>query len=280
MFSLNRVSLIGYQTQPVDVRTIPSGTSVTDLNIVVPYAFTSAEGQQEGKSFHVVTLWGPLAGVAGQFIRPGAQLFLGGRLQTDSWDDQQTGEKRSRTKVIAQEVILLDPKDGQHSEPQSAGKITQSLNRVDIIGNVTRDPEMRTTPSGQHVLTLGIATNDRWKDKNTGEQRERTEFHNIVIWADLAQETQQSIRKGNKVFATGRMQTRSFETQGGSKRYVTEIVADQVSLLGIRNAVAEGVINSQQFSAHKAQPTEQPVAAGNIPDISYESEIKAEDLPF
>ncbi|PIP65639.1 hypothetical protein COU77_03825 [Candidatus Peregrinibacteria bacterium CG10_big_fil_rev_8_21_14_0_10_49_16] len=290
MFSLNRISLIGYQTQSVDLKTLPSGTNVADLNIVVPHTFTTAAGEQEGRSFHTVTLWGGMAGVAGQFVRPGSHVFIAGRLQTDSWDDQQTGEKRTKTKVNAQEMILLDPKDGQLSQPQGAKQVLQSLNRGEVLGHVTRDPEMRTTPSGQHVLTLGVATNDRWKDKNTGEMRENTEFHNVVIWGDLAQETMQGIKKGNRVYAAGRVQTRSFETQAGAKRYVTEIIADQVSLLGVANPSVEGNMRVQEASAspvmqqhtspQQREPASELVAAGNIPDINYESEIKAEDLPF
>ena len=160
MFSLNRLQLIGYITQPVEVRQTPNGQSVADFNVAVPYTFTTDSGQElSGTSFHSVTAWGGMADVAAQYLKPGSQIFLSGRLQTDTWEDQQSGEKRSKTRVVALDLIMLDPRDGQHEVDASAKAITQCLNRIDIIGNLTREPEMRTTTNGQKVLSLGVATN-------------------------------------------------------------------------------------------------------------------------
>lgn len=293
MYSYNRVQIIGYQTQPVELRQTPGGTSVTDLNLVVPYSFTGEKGEKiQGKGFHTVTLWGPMADIAGQFIRPGSQLFISGRLQTDTWEDQKTSERRSKTKIVGLDMILLDPRDGQLPAPEGAASIGHCTNRTDIVGNVSRDPELRTTGTGQQVLTLGVATNDRWKDKATGEDRERSEFHNVVIWGELAEEVERHIKKGNRVFVTGRVQTRSWETQDGSKRYTTEVVADSVLLLGVENKAAlESVsADSSPASAKRAAPAEpasasgeakEPVAAGApVPEVQYTSEVKVEDLPF
>jgi single-strand DNA-binding protein len=296
MFSLNRIQIIGYQTQPVTVRQTPGGTSVTDLNLVVPVSFQSGSGEQlQGKSFHTVTVWGQLAEVCGQFVKPGSQLFIAGRLQTDSWEDEQSGEKRSKTKIVASEMIMLDPKSGQISEPEGSTKLTGACNRADIIGNVTRDPEMRTTTSGQKVLSLGVATNDRWKDKNTGEMKEKSEFHNVVVWGELAEEVSRHVHKGNRVFVSGRVQTRSWETQAGAKRYTTEVIAETFSLLGTRSRIAEesvqndGSIRQSAPSAADAGVNQDiadafgsdpsPTLAA-VPDIQYGSEIKVEDLPF
>jgi single-strand DNA-binding protein len=292
MFSLNRVQLLGYQTQPVTVRQTPGGTSVADLNIVVPVQFKSESGEMlGGKSFHTVTVWGGMADVAGQFVKPGAQLFIAGRLQTDSWEDEKTNEKRSKTKVIATDMILLDPKSGQMPQPSGAKHITGACNRADVLGNVTRDPEMRTTTSGQKVLTLGVATNERWKDKASGEMKEKAEFHNVVVWGELAEEVAAHVKKGSKVFVTGRVQTRSWETQSGAKRYTTEIVADTLSLLGIKNAVAEESISSDaavRRSGSASTDTDESSDFGSdpspalaaVPSIQYGSDIKVEDLPF
>ncbi len=289
MFSLNRIHLIGYQTQPVTVRQTPGGTSVTDLNLVVPYLFKSESGEMlTGRSFHTVTVWGALADVAGQFVRPGAQIFIGGRLQTDSWEDEKTKEKRSKTKIVAADMILLDPKAGQMQAPVGAKQTLSVCNRADVIGNVTRDPEIRTTTSGQHVLTLGVATNDRWKDRTSGEMKEKSEFHNVVVWGDLAQEVQACIKKGNRVFVSGRVQTRSWETQSGNKRYTTEVIAETVSLLGVKNAAIEESIQSTGHTMSKSdgfdasspfEKSPEPAMA-SVPDINYASEIKVEDLPF
>ncbi|MFA6509386.1 MAG: single-stranded DNA-binding protein [Candidatus Peribacteraceae bacterium] len=286
MFSFNRVSIIVYQTQPLTVRQTPSGTSVTDLNLVVPYTFRAESGEiLEGKGFHTVTLWGPMADVAGRYLKAGSQVFISGRLQTDSWDDEKTGEKRSKTKIIGLDMIMLDPKDGLHPHDGPAS-LRAALNRAEVIGNVTRDPEIRTTTGGQQVLTLGVATNEKWKDKGSGEMRERTEFHNVVIWGALAQEVAKMLKKGNKAYVCGRVQTRSWETKDGQKRYTTEIVADQVNMLGTRHPLADTSISTEVAAGgvRAAAPASAAAAADSpsvdVPEVAYASEIKVEDLPF
>ncbi|PIR48977.1 hypothetical protein COU80_01020 [Candidatus Peregrinibacteria bacterium CG10_big_fil_rev_8_21_14_0_10_55_24] len=281
MFSLNRVHIIGYQTQPITLRQTPNGASVTDLNIVVPYTFRSENGQTlEGKGFHTVTVWGPMADVANQYVRPGSQLFIAGRLQTDSWEDEKTKEKRSKTKIVALDMILLDPKDGQSAPPEGARSTLSCVNRADVVGNVTRDPELRTTTSGQKVLTIGVATNERWRDKASGEDRERTEFHNVVVWGELADEVSHTVRKGQRLYVSGRVQHRSWQTQQGSKRITTEIIADAVSLLGVRNPVALESVQADAVGAPAAHRQEEVAPSGDVPAVEYASEIKAEDLPF
>lgn len=284
MFSLNRVSLIGYQTQPVELRQTPGGTAVTDLNLVVPNSFTSGTGEQlTGKGFFTVTVWGAMAEVASQYLRAGGQIFVSGRLQTDTWDDEKSGEKKSKTKVVAQEMILLDPKDGQRAVP-AGSELGKCLNRAEIIGNVTKDPEMRTTTSGQNVLSIGVASNEKWKDRQSGEMKERTEFHSIVLWGALAQDVAKQVKKGYKVFVSGRVQSRQWETKTGSKRTTTEVVADQFSLLGVNNVVAQETISSRGAAAPaREQREEAPVgveAGAGIPEVQYQSEVKVEDLPF
>lgn len=282
MFSLNRIEIIGYQTQPVTLRKTPSGASVTDLNIVVPYSFQSSKGETlSGKSFHTVTVWGSMADIAGQYVREGSQVYISGRLQTDAWEDQETKDKRSKTKVVAMDLIMLDPKDGQRSAPAGADLLLSYLNRAQVIGNVTREPEMRTTTSGQSVLTIGVATNERWKDKASGEMKERVEYHNVVVWGDLAKAVHIGVKKGQRVYVSGRVQTRTWETKEGQKRSTTEITAESVTLLGCKNTEAMSSVHSEPRDASEENHTApEPVAAGNIPTVSYESEIKPEDLPF
>ena len=100
-----------------------------------------------------------------------------------------------------------------------------SLNRATIVGNLTRDPEVRFIPSGQAVCDFSVATNRRWKDKD-GNQQEATEFHNVVAWGKLAELAPQMLHKGNKVYVEGRLQTRSWDGQDGSKKNRTEIVIE------------------------------------------------------
>jgi single-strand DNA-binding protein len=105
-----------------------------------------------------------------------------------------------------------------------------SLNKAMIIGNLGRDPEMRYTPNGQAVTQFTVAVNRNYRDPN-GEWKEETEWFRVVAWAQLAERTAEHLRKGNKVYVEGRLQTRSWEDKDGQKRYTTELVANQVTSL-------------------------------------------------
>ena len=104
------------------------------------------------------------------------------------------------------------------------------LNKVQIIGRITQDIELRQTPNGQSVTTLSIATNRNWTD-GQGMKQEQAEFHNVVLWTKLAEIASQYLAKGRKVYIEGRLQTRSWEAQDGSKRYRTEIVGENMIML-------------------------------------------------
>lgn len=110
-----------------------------------------------------------------------------------------------------------------------------NLNRATIIGHMTRDPELRSIPSGQSVANFSVATNRRWTS-NEGEQQEETEFHDIVVWGKLAEIAEQILSKGNLVYIEGRLQTRSWEAQDGNKRQRTEIVGDNIINLERRDS--------------------------------------------
>jgi len=104
-----------------------------------------------------------------------------------------------------------------------------NLNKVMILGNITRDPEMRTTPAGKAVVTLGVATNRRWTNAS-GQKQEQAEFHNVVLWGRLAEIANQYLAKGALVLIEGRLQTRTWEGQDGVKRYRTEIIAENMQM--------------------------------------------------
>ncbi|MGH9526959.1 MAG: single-stranded DNA-binding protein, partial [Terriglobales bacterium] len=109
----------------------------------------------------------------------------------------------------------------------------RSVNRVTLLGHLGKDPELKYTPSGQAVTKFSMATSERWKDKN-GEWQDRTEWHNIVLWAKMAETANQYLTKGSQVFIEGRLQTRSWDDKDGKKHYMTEIVAQDMVLLGGR----------------------------------------------
>ncbi|MFA6429420.1 MAG: single-stranded DNA-binding protein [Patescibacteria group bacterium] len=152
------------------------------------------------------------------------------------------------------------------------------LNRAQIIGNVTRDPESRTTPGGQTVCNFGVATNMQWTDQ-AGAKQNRAEFHNIVAWGKLAEICTQYLTKGRRVFLEGRLQTRDWEAQDGAKRRTTEIVAENMILLD-RGTGQTGPGASAQAPSNEPTivPTNGPVGA--LDKGMGHQEIRVEDIPF
>jgi len=110
------------------------------------------------------------------------------------------------------------------------------INKAILIGRLGADPEVRYTPSGVAVANFNIATSEEWKDKETGEKKERTEWHRIVVWSKLGELCGEYLSKGRQVYIEGRIQTRSWDDRDGNKRYTTEIIATDVQFLGGRDS--------------------------------------------
>jgi len=113
------------------------------------------------------------------------------------------------------------------------------INKAILVGRLGADPEVRYTPSGVAVANFNIATSEEWKDKDTGEKKERTEWHRIVVWGKLGELCGEYLSKGRQVYIEGRIQTRSWDDRDGNKRYTTEIIANDVQFLGGRDAGSE-----------------------------------------
>lgn len=148
--------------------------------------------------------------------------------------------------------------------------MAMSLNRAQLIGNLTRDPELKQIPGGQAVATFGIATNFSWKDQS-GERQTKTEFHNIVAWRKLGEICGQYLKKGSKVFIEGRIQTRDWEAEDGTKRYRTEIVADNMIMLDSRG-------NAMEMGDREAGGIEKAPQEAGVPVA--EGDVTIDDLPF
>ncbi len=118
--------------------------------------------------------------------------------------------------------------------------MARGVNKVILIGNLGADPEVRYSPNGSAVANLRLATTDSWRDRQTGEQQERTEWHRVVFFGKLAEIAGEYLRKGSKVYLEGRLQTRKWQGQDGQDRYTTEIVASDMQLLGGRGGGAAG----------------------------------------
>jgi single-strand DNA-binding protein len=146
------------------------------------------------------------------------------------------------------------------------------LNKAMIIGNITRDPETRSTANGQPVTSFSIATNLTWIDQS-GQKQQKAEFHNIVAWRKLAEICGQYLKKGSKVYIEGRLQTSSWTGQDGNKRYKTEIVADNMIMLDSKGT-NEAPINNNQNNQNSEPIIQQEE------ENSDDEEIKVENIPF
>ena len=118
--------------------------------------------------------------------------------------------------------------------------MARGINKVIIVGNVGGDPETRYMPSGSAVTNLTVATNESWKDKQTGEQKERTEWHRVAMFNRLAEIAAEYLRKGSQVYIEGKLRTRKWQDKSGNDRYTTEIIADEMQMLGGRGGSGGG----------------------------------------
>jgi single-strand DNA-binding protein len=151
-----------------------------------------------------------------------------------------------------------------------------NLNKAMLIGNLTRDPEVRNTPTGQTVASFSIATNQVWTDQS-GQKKERVDYHNIVVWRRLAEICAQYLHKGSKIYIEGRMQTRDWTGQDGIKRYRTEIVGENMIMLD--RGGQQGGRSAAGLNEQPPMPSEEPVI--EVTDSSTdEEEIKVENIPF
>ena len=144
-----------------------------------------------------------------------------------------------------------------------------SLNKVMLIGNLGRDPEVRHLESGTVNATFTLATSERYRDRTTGETKEQTEWHNIVCWRQLAEFSENYLKKGTQIFVEGKLRSRSYTDQNGNMRYVTEIVADSIQLLGRKSD------NSAQ-----TQPPVRPVQTAQPAQSVQPIVDEGDDLPF
>lgn len=152
--------------------------------------------------------------------------------------------------------------------------MARGINKVILIGNLGQDPEVKYMPQGDAVCNITVATSESWKDKNTGEQKEKTEWHRVVFFRRLAEIVGEYLKKGSKVYIEGRLQTRKWQDQSGNDRYTTEIVANEMQMLDSRGGGGGNFDQSSNRSS--GQPSsQQPAAApaGGMADFD-------DDIPF
>lgn len=154
---------------------------------------------------------------------------------------------------------------------------SRSVNKVILIGHLGRDAETKFTPAGVPVTRFSVATSRRWKDQQTGEWKEETDWSNVVLWRQ--ENVGQYLTKGKQVYVEGRLQTRSYEDKDGKKVYATEVVADDVILLGGRGGEGARDEFSQQ-PVSMPRTAQRPKAAAPAQDTSFDQGVTEDDVPF
>ncbi len=156
--------------------------------------------------------------------------------------------------------------------------MAKSVNKVILVGNLGKDPEVKYTPQGTAVAKITVATSNSYKDKTSGEWQETTEWHNVVLWQRLAEIAGEYLKKGNKVYIEGRLQTRSWDDkQSGQKKYMTEVVANELVLLGGPGGSSGGGGGFQKRGASGGNEFDQ---RGNEEPAHADTGITDEDIPF
>jgi single-strand DNA-binding protein len=153
---------------------------------------------------------------------------------------------------------------------------SRGLNKVMLIGHLGKDPDVRYMPSGNAVANVTLATNESWKDKQTGENQERTEWHNVAFYGKLAEIAGEYLRKGRQVYVEGSLRTRKWQDKNGQDRYTTEIIANDMQMLGGR----DGGSASFEPREPRQQPSQEPPAAGAQQQSPPSDNDFDDDIPF
>jgi single-strand DNA-binding protein len=149
--------------------------------------------------------------------------------------------------------------------------MARGVNKVILVGNLGKDPEVRYMPNGNAVANITLATTESWKDKQSGEQQEKTEWHRIVMFRRLGEIAGEYLKKGSQVYIEGKLQTRKWQDNSGNDRYTTEIVANEMQMLGGRGGGGSAGFPADSAPAQSSAPTPSPAAAGGDFD---------DDIPF
>lgn len=157
--------------------------------------------------------------------------------------------------------------------------MARGINKVILVGNLGKDPEMRYTPGGAAVANITIATSDSWKDKQSGEKQERTEWHRVVFFNRLAEVVGEYLKKGSQVYIEGRLQTRKWQDQSGQDRYTTEVVASEMQMLGSRGGGGGGASMDDDDASFDQTPRSapKPAPASNATAAADDFD---DDIPF
>src|SRR5512139_227669 len=158
--------------------------------------------------------------------------------------------------------------------------MARGINKVILIGNLGQDPESRTTPGGTTVTNLRIATSESWRDKQTGEMKEQTEWHTVVLWNRLGEIAAEYLRKGSQVYVEGRLRTRKWQDKSGNDRYTTEIVASEMQMMGGRGGGGGGASQETRDSRDPAAEGSSGGSSGGSQGGGGSAADFDDDIPF
>jgi single-strand DNA-binding protein len=159
--------------------------------------------------------------------------------------------------------------------------MARGINKVILVGNLGQDPETRAMPSGKAVTNVRIATSDSWRDKQTGEQKEQTEWHTVVFFDRLAEIAAEYLHKGSQVYVEGRLRTRKWQDKSGNDRYTTEIVANEMQMLGGRAGQSSGASQAAPGAARPAaSPAHEELADASAAGGAKHDDALDDDIPF
>jgi len=273
---LNRVTLVGTLTQDPELRYTPGGLAVMDLNLAGNNIVTDEQGQtREPAWYHRIKLLGKSAEFWGDTLKAGMALFVDGRLEYRSWE--QDGQKKSSLDIRADrmEIVSLEGKRGQVTITDARGqeRLKDGYNHVMLVGNLTRDPELRYTPQGTAVTRLSLAINEKYTTRQGGEQ-EKVHYVEAQAWRELA-EYAAELKKGDGAFLIGRLVNDSWTAQDGTRRFTTRVELSRLERLARGTGQSTGGNSSQMASIAKGRTGKVDIEEGLEDDFPPE-----EDLPF
>ncbi len=270
---LNTVFLVGTLTQKAELRYTAGGLAILELNLAGSDDVIGDDGEKRSLAwYHRTTLFGQQAeNMVDQLAEPGTGVLVEGRLNHRTWETPE-GQKRSSLDINANRVDLIDISsrgpDPVLMDARDQPRLKEAFNEVRIIGNLTRDAEMRHTPTGHAVCRFSVAVNERFRDRS-GADQERTHFIDVTTWRELATATA-DLSKGDPVFVIGRLVNESWTDKEGNRRYTTRIEGTRVEVL-TRGPGGGGAGTRPADEARGARPSRLDI------DEEFPPE---EDLPF
>lgn len=281
---LNSVNLVGTLTQAPEMRYTANGLAILELNVAGNDHVVGSDGQERELAwYHRVSLFGNQAEMMADQLNAGDPVFIDARLNFRTWETPE-GQRRSMLSLNANRVerVTYGTRSDQPTVQDARGqdRLRFALNEARIIGNLTRDAELRYTPSGDAVLGLSVAVNERYRDRN-GQDQESTHFVDVDLWRELA-EASADLQKGAPVFVTGRLKNDSWTDREGNQRRTTKIEASRIEFL--TRGSESGGSGTPAGGGGRSQPAASPNPPAPAPSESRldidEEFPPEEDLPF